>query len=62
VFLLRLSELGTQIELCHILGFFDPSYDTGLTAQVDTFDSLLSGLIRFEGIKSNRTQTQEKII
>ncbi len=50
-----LSELDTQIELCHILGFFNPSHDTGLTAQVDTVDSLLSGLIRFERIKSNRT-------
>lgn len=42
-----LSELDTQIELCHVLGFVNPSHDTRLIAQVDTVDSLLSGLIRF---------------
>lgn len=42
-----LSELDTQIELCHVLGFFNSSHDTRLIAQVDTVDSLLSGLIRF---------------
>ena len=42
-----LSELDTQIELCHILGFFNSSRDTLLVKQVDTVDSLLSGLIRF---------------
>jgi len=42
-----LSELDTQIELCHILGLFDPSHNSRLIAQVDTVVSLLSGLIRF---------------
>jgi four helix bundle protein len=42
-----LSELDTQIELCHLIGFFDPSHDIRLLVQVDTVDSLLSGLIRF---------------
>jgi len=42
-----LSELDTQIELCHILGFFSSTRDSSLITQVDTVDSLLSGLIRF---------------
>ncbi len=42
-----LSELDTQIELCHVLGFFNSADDMRLVAQVDTVDSLLSGLIRF---------------
>ena len=42
-----LSELDTQIELCYLLGFFNSSHDIHLLAQVDTVDSLLSGLIRF---------------
>jgi four helix bundle protein len=42
-----LSELDTQIELCHVLGFFNPAHDPRLLKQVDTVDSLLSGLIRF---------------
>lgn len=42
-----LSELDTQIELCYVLRLFDPSHNSRLIAQVNTVDSLLSGLIRF---------------
>lgn len=42
-----LSELDTQVELCHVLGFFNSSCNTRLSAQLNRVDSLLSGLIRF---------------
>jgi four helix bundle protein len=42
-----LSELDTQIELSTTLGFLNSSRYAQIASQVETVDSLLSGLIRF---------------
>ena len=47
-----LSELDTQIELSCSFGIIDSNNYQNLQNQLDTVDSLLSGLIRYRRLKS----------
>ncbi len=46
-----LSELDTQIELSYSFGIIDPNHYQNLQSQLDSVDSLLSGLIRYRRLK-----------
>jgi four helix bundle protein len=47
-----LSELDTQIELSHSLGMIDQLNYQNLQTQINSVDSLLSGLIRYRRSRS----------
>ncbi|MBS4028745.1 MAG: four helix bundle protein [Ignavibacteriales bacterium] len=53
-----LSELDTQIELCKILKFISDTQFTQLNSKVETVDSLLSGLIRYNKQKLSTNKLQ----